>query len=331
MLGGYKDPAVLNFAYDGPSASVASITGSPLWGVTPEQVIADRQARGWVLNFNARVRTPYGLGPLVTQFTTSSGRDVIWIPSYGGVRGERFTHPHEGQWRLFWILWKAGVRVLFVGGTHGVNDPRSPANLQDAIRPGDIVFPWSFYRNDNMAGHLPGTGIGGVLPNLARMKDPFCVSLSGWMADLAEDLEFFPKVHRPSDVRVILRSPTGGTFESEGETMVWRHMMQTISEREGSPFAMLHGDSVTPILCRHLGMDEGYYCIVANDCEGQDVTDPKFGLNTTLDSLYVKQLPRRILEFEALLLETAPIPTNCTCRELLIHRPEVYQEALSQQ
>lgn len=320
---------VSSFMYQGPKAEVASITGSPLWGLSSRQVIEDRTKRGWRLNFSERVETPYGLGPLVSQFTTPGGRDVIWIPSYGAVRGDGFEDPMGTQHRLFWILWKAGVKVLIVGGTHGTNDWRG-LSTKDSIQPGDVVLPWSFYRTEKMAGSLPGTGIGGVLPNLARQKDPFCLELSDWLAIELEKLNFFRKVHRPKDVRVILRSPTGGTFESEGETFAWRHLMQTASERERFPYVVLHGDSISPILCRHLGIHQGYYVLPVNWAEGHPATDPKKDLPKVLDELYVHRLPGVMLGFEAKVLETIPIPTSCTCAGLLEHRPEIYEEALTQ-
>lgn len=328
---GEEEKAVdaFNFKYEGPFAEFASITGSPLWGLSTEQVIKNRQERGWKLNFSERVPTPYGLGALVSQFTTPSGRDVIWIPSYGGVKGELTSHPHEMQWRLFWILKEAGVKVLLVGGTHGTNDWRG-LTTEDSIRPGDAVLPWSYYRTENTAGSLPGTGIGGVLPNLARQKDVFCTELSDWLATELEKLNFFRKVHHPKDVRVILRSPMGGTFESEGETAIWRHSSQTMSEREGKPYVILHGDSISPILCRHLGIHEAYYCLPVNWAEGHPATDPNNDLPQVLDDLYVTKFPPVMLGFEAQVLETIPLPTTCPCESLLEKRPAVYQEALSQ-
>lgn len=315
--------------YEGPHAEFASITGSPLWGLSSEQVVKDRLGRGWKLNFSERVQTPYGLGPQVNHFTTGTGRDVIWIPSYGAIRGESFNDPHKLQHMLFWILWKAGVKVMIVGGTHGTNDWRG-LSTEDSIRPGDVALPWSYYRNENTAGFLPGTGIGGVLPNLARQKDVFCTELSVWLADELEKLNFFRKVHRPKDVRVILRSPLGGTFESEGETLIWRHNMRTISEREGRPYVVLHGDSISPILCRHLGIHLAYYVLPVNWAEGHEATDPSQDLPQILDELYVRRLPQTMLNFEATALEKIPMPTLCPCEKLLEHRPPVYETALSQ-
>jgi len=321
------DPKVANYPYLGPKAPVADICGSVLWGLRVDQVNGDRKQRGWGLTFSERVSTPYGLGPLVNHYKLPRGREAIWIPSYGAIRGEDLD-PSDVQHRLFWILMQAGVKVLFVGGTSGTNDWRG-LSTEESIRPGDFVLPWSFYRGPNMAGTLPDTGIGGVLPNLAQMASPFCPTLSDWLANYAEQTGHFRRVHRPKDVRVILRSPTGGTFESEGETAAWRVLTKVMSETDNLVYAMLHGDCVSPILCRHLGIHEAYFHIAVNWAEGHPATSTD--LTETLDQIYVHDLPQIMLDFGALVLETIPIPgPECPCITLLKKRPDVYQDAMTQ-
>ena len=319
---------VSKVVYSGPRAQFASITGSPLWGLKVEEVLQDRQARGWTLNFSERVATPYGLGPLVNGFTLPEGREVIWIPSYGGIMGEEFDTPLTPQRRLFWILANAGVHVLLVGGTSGTNDWRG--SVEEAVWPGDFVLPWSFNRMQPMVGRLPTMGIGGLLPNLPRLSDAFCVSLSSWLAEKAEGLNFFRRVHRVQDVRVILQSPLGeGSFETPAETLMGRALARLMSSEEtGAPCVFLYGDCITPLMCRHLGIHEAYYHIPANWAEGHPAS--KGALTETLDELYVTKLPQVMLGFENDVLETIEVPADCTCVGLLKKRPDVYQEAMTQ-
>lgn len=309
----------------GLEAAFASITGSPLWGLKVEEVIQNRQERGWKLKFSERITTPYGNGPLVNMFELPLGRKVIWIPSYGmvGVRGGGI--PLTLQRRLFWILAQAKVKVLIVGGTSGTNDWRGLTD--ESIQPGDFVLPWSFDRQEAMVGRLPSMGIGGILPNLALLSDAFCVSLSSWLADEADKMGF-RRVHRTEDVHVVLQSPVGeGSFETPAETLRARALGRLMSEESGIPCVFLHGDCVSPLMCRHLGIHEVYYHIPVNWAEGHPAA--KGMLTESLDDLYVEKLPQLILGFENQVLETIEVPSDCTCLSLLRPRPEVYQEAIT--
>ena len=316
------------FNYAGPTALYASITGSPLWGLKVEEVVLARQHSGWRLNFGERVQTPYGLGPQVFHFTVpGNGREVIWIPSYGGILGEDFDSVLTPGRRLFWILWKAGVKVLLIGGTGGTNDWRDPS-AEKAIRPGDVMLPWSFIRQQPMLGVLPGTGIGGLLPNLPRLADPFCVGLSDWLADRLESIGFFRRVHRTSDVHVILKSPLGeGSFESAAETLQDRVLARLMSDEGGIPVVYEHGDCISPLMCRHLGIHQAYYHIAANWAEGHPAAEGV--LTEKLDALYVDDLPHRMLDFENAVLQSVQIPIDCTCLSLLKKRPDVYMKAMT--
>jgi len=320
------DPAV---TYDGPRATFASLTGSPFWGMGIDDVVQVVKRHGWAHRSSGRLPTSYGLGPLVHHFTTASGRDVIWIPSYGAIEGERMFAPSLVQ-KVFWLLWQAGVQVLLVGGTSGTNDWRDPRD-EATVRPGDFVLPWSFYPDSDMPGTLPGTEMAtGYLPKLALLDDPFCLSLSRRLAQKAEaDLSPRPfrRVHHPGAVRVALRCPTLGTFETHFETLVWRTLCRLISEQEGFPHTMLFGDCISPVLARRTGIHLGYYHIPTNWAAGHPAA--RAGLTETLDGFYLDVLPRTCLEMELELLETLEVPSDCTCREKLKARPAVYLRAIT--
>lgn len=316
--------------YQGPRAEFASITGSPLWGMSVEEIIDAYKQHGWTHHSGERLPTPYGLGPMVNHFTTPQGRSVLWIPSYGMLRDEGFFTPVMSH-RLFWLLWQAGVKVLLVGGTSGSNDWRDP-QAEDTVRPGDFVLPWSFFRGRAMPGTLPGTEVStGFLPRIALMEDPFCVSLSRELAEKAES-ELTPRpfrrVHRPQDVRVALHEPPGrGTFETAFETLTWRMLTRLMSEQEQFPHVMIFGDCISPILARNLGMHMVYYHIPSNWVLEHPGTS--ISLEDSLNDLYLNVLPRVCVNLEAELLQSWEIPEDCSCERNLIERPSVYMESLS--
>ena len=102
------------------------------------------------------------------------GREFLRIPTYGQVVDED-PLLRASEWKTFWILWQAGVRVLLVGGTSGSCDWRRTAADEDAVRPGDLVLPRSYLARDTMPTGLPGTELEFCLPRqVAIMDDPFC-------------------------------------------------------------------------------------------------------------------------------------------------------------
>jgi len=316
-------------AYTGPRAEFASLTGSPFWGLSIDEVVSRIKRSGWTHNSGERSPTPYGLGPLVHHFTTPSGRDVIWIPSYGVIEGEKMFG-HTQIHKAYWLLWQAGVRVLLIGGTSGTNDWRDPA-LESTVRPGDLIIPWSFYPDRDMPGVLPGTEMAtGYLPKFAFLKDPFCLTLSKHLADAARsDLSPHPfrTVHDPAAVKVSLRNPYLGTFETEFETAVWRTLTRLVSEEAGFPHVMVHGDCISPVLARRMGIHLGYYHIAVNWVEGHPATHE--AITDSLDRLYLDVLPETCLRFEMSLLESLQVPDDCTCLANLVERPAVYMEAIT--
>lgn len=314
-------------AFEIPQAEIATLSGSVMWNLTTTQFAERAKRAGFNHTGDIRPDTPYGAGPIVQHFVTPSGRSVIRIPSYGVVAGE-FTNRMVVQQRVFSILYKAGVKVIIVGGTSGTNDWRGLS--EEAIWPGDLVLPWSFYRSEHMVGYLPVEQVGGVLPNLALMKEPFCPSLAEYIKKLIVERYTpspFRKVHSPNEVKVALRSPSGGSFESEFETLAWRHLTRLISEEEKFPYVVLHGDCISPILTRHLGAHLLYYHVPVNWAEGHPAG--KGDIVGSLDPLYLDVLPDTCSEMELYLLDNLPIPDDCSCIENLVRRPNVYQDSLS--
>jgi len=226
------------------------------------------------------------------------------------------------EWKTFWILWKAGVRVLLVGGTSGSCDWRRSAADEDAVRPGDLVLPRSYLTRDTMPMGLPGTELEFCLPRqVAIMDDPFCPPLADTLRAHAGRLGSFRfrRVHGPEAGVVLNRWLAGNGFES----LATCRMLETLGRQMSMP--VITGDCVSPVLARVCGMHLAYYHVVANWGTGLEVEDPTIALNR----LYMETLPPVAAALELGFLDAASEPTACWCRELLRARPLEYARAQS--
>lgn len=320
--------------YTGPQAKIASLTGSPLWGLSIDTVAECwEEDFGFTLESKHRYPTPWGKGPELLEFVTQSGRELIWIPSYGGVKGEDWLNNMASE-KVFWLLWKAGVRVLIIGGTSGTADTRALSGNRNAIEPGDFVLPWSFRTSPRHRG-LPGTKYETAWPrNDLLLDEPFCTELSTIVADRVRKLyspEPFRKVHTPSETRAALVIPSGITFETDFDIAYWMAITHTINRMQPGkpPVVTLHGDCVNPVLARLLGIHVMYYHL---PCNWAQSLFPEVGITNTLYPLYEEVYPETVLELEAWMLSNLPIPEgdNCACVRSLHKAPEVFSKAMTQ-
>ena len=317
----------LHLAYAGPRASFASLTGSPLWGLSIEAVVAAYRGRGWAHEGGRREPTPYGLGPEVHGFQKGARR-LLWIPSYGDIVGEE-TQSETTLRRVFWILWKAGVEVLIVGGNSGICDWRGAAGIQ----PGDLVLPWSYRTHQEHRG-LPGTPFAAPWPHHNLFLDaPFCPALAAEFLSLArpyEEKKVLRKIHTPAEARVALVQVETVTFETDFDILMWRAITKIISdlEPEKPPVATLHGDCVNPLLARFLGIHVLYYHLVCNHAQGLEGDED---IHSTLTGLFLDAYPAMVLDLEASLAERLeiPDPSACRCRQSLKPNPAVFATAMS--
>lgn len=311
-------PPDTSVTYIGPRAAVATVSGSSLWGLG-DGYAAFAEERGWRRLGVYRPPTPYGPGPQLEHYEASNGRSFLRIPSYGMVADEDWLE-RNAEWKLFWLLWQAGVRVLIIGGTSGTCDWR---DTSDAVLPGDMVLPWSYVSLDAMPTGLPGTEVESVLAaKVPLMADPFCPSLArAWSAEIAAlSRSPFRRVHSQA-AHVILNRWHYGAFESVGQAMLLRHFGQSVD------CPVITGDCVSPPLARVCGMHVLYYHIPSNWAEGLRPQD----LTWTLDRVYLEELPTVVGNLELSLLARVAEPTDCRCRELLRPRPPEYRRALSPQ
>ena len=321
------DPSI---QYDGPKADFASLTGSPLWGYGVDGVIERAEAQGWRVDRRERLNTPYGLSPLVVHFVTPAGRDVLWIPSYGEVLGEDSLY-HLNFEKSFWVLWQAGVKVMLVGGTSGIADWRQG---EVAIRPGDVVLPWSFYTRQVHRG-LPATPFESKWSKCHfLLGQPFCPELQTVMA--AKLAPFAQSgqirgVRTPADTRVALVVPESITFETDFDILHWLATAKTASDLqpERPPIATLHGDCFNPVLARYLGIHVLYYHMVSNYAQG---LAPEHSIQGTIHHLYTEVFPAIAIELELDLLATLETPAGqgCQCTTSLTVAPPVFSQSLTQ-
>jgi len=311
------DPTV---AYEGPAATLATLGGSPTWGLG-DRFHEFAATLGYARLGVARPRTPYGLGPQVEHYRTPSGREFLRIPTYGQVADED-PLLHGSEWKTFWILWKAGVRLLLVGGTSGSCDWRRSAADEGAVRPGDLILPKSYLTRHPMPTGLPGTELEFCLPRqVAIMDDPFCPPLAEALRAEAGRLPGFRfrRIHGPEAGVVLNRWLAGNGFES----LAMCRELEAYGRLTGLP--VITGDCVSPVLARVCGMHLAYYHVVSNWGTGLEAEDPTI----VLDRLYMETLPAVAATLELSLLDRLAEPSSCRCLELLRQRPPAYLRALS--
>lgn len=316
--------------YSGPKADFATLTGSPFWGFGVEEVIRRFVAAGWTHCLSERLPTPYGLSPLVCHFTNAAGRSLIWIPSYGEVVGEDSLY-HLNFEKVFWLLWQAGVKVMVVGGTSGIADWRTD---EEAIRPGDIVFPWSFRTRPVHRG-LPGTEYESMWSKCHfLLGDPFCPDLAERMMTTLTpyvDAGKLRGIRTPQDTRVALVVPDSITFETEYDILQNLAISRMASELQPNrpPVATLHGDCLNPLLARYLGIHVLYYHMVSNYAQGLLLGEETA---SELHHLYTEIFPEIAIAAELEILANAPVPSGnqCKCTTGLTPAPPVFSQTLTQ-
>ena len=192
-----------SIVYSGPRATLATITGSPFWPFSHDEIIRKMENNGWRLEFDRALRTPYGPGPRLLLWTTPNNRRILWIPDYGWTLGQddRIRFHQES---LFWILWQAEVKLMVVGGNSGSADWRAG---QEAISSGDLVFSWSFSTGSWYRG-MPGTAYESVWGN-PEIR-----------ADYNIDLTIIPPRHCAIDISIwsndrVVRFHHGACFGSD--------------------------------------------------------------------------------------------------------------------
>jgi hypothetical protein len=280
------DPEFLSadLPYEGPKARFASITESPFWALSNKDFVSLVEAGGWKLDQRTRVPTPYGRGPETLAFTTPGGRKVLFVRDYGRTPGGEYRQRRLYE-RLFWVLWKAGVKSMLVGSHAGSADWRM---APDTIVPGDLVFPWSFESKGWFTG-LPGTPYETVWnnPMVTRsrelpwpyMREPFSAAMAARFRALAEPEQKagrIGKIVTSEQVRAVLVGEDSIAFESNYDIYAHQALAKAISEMQPDrpPIVTLHGSVINPVLAKFLGIEILPYQIISNPAQGvvQDIS-----------------------------------------------------------
>lgn len=264
--------------YEGPRATLATVTESLFWPVSDALLEEKLVARGWLLLWTGRVETPYGTGPFMWHWSTPDGRSIIWIRDYGRIPGgdNRARQLNE---RLFWILWKAGVKSFLAGVHAGAADWRPEAQR---VQPGDLVIPWTFEGTSWFNG-LPGTDYESTMNN-AKVIDsreipwpyfdePLAARAGRHFIELCEPLVAAGRVPRawtPDEVRGVICDPVNIGFETHYEIFLKLATSKLISEMQPDrpPVVTLHGIVLNPVLCRLLEIECLQYQVVSNPGAG---------------------------------------------------------------
>ncbi|MEO0509821.1 MAG: hypothetical protein AAF065_08180 [Verrucomicrobiota bacterium] len=310
---------------------MATITGSPLWGRSVDWVVTQYENRGWIHSGGDRVETPYGLGPEVHGFSMpEKSRSFVFIPSYGDILGEGCL-TEETVRKCCWVLWQAGVKVVLIGGNSGVCDPLG----EKGVRPGDVVFPWSFKTDAHHRG-LPRTPFAAVWPaHDLMLEEPFSPNLSKFFRKILEPRvgsDGFERIFGPEEVRAALIHYGGMTFETDFDILQWQVMTRQMSELEPDKprIITLHGDAFNPILLRFLGIDVVYYHLVCNYVQGSACQTAE-GIHETIERYYMASYPETVFAAEAEFFETVEMPEDgCSeAQSYLKRNPAVFAEACS--
>lgn len=304
-----------------PRASIATITGSPFWGLSIQEVLSKWGALGIAYEPMPNIITPFGPAPTGFVLTTANKRSVLWFPSYGMETGRDWKYT-QTQEKVYWVLREAGVKILIVGGTSGITESN---HTNDEIQPGDFVLPWSFKTREDMRG-LPGTDLEVFWPKRdITLTNPFSPGLQTQMVKIAMKYvggNGFRKIITPNDVRVALVTPESITFETDFDILMWRAIISIASQLEPNKprIATLHGDCFNPILARALGIQIAYYHLVANFAQGTQQQE-------IVDTLYPLTLTRFLasVAFEAELMQTLTPVGN----ENYVHiAPDVFNKSV---
>jgi hypothetical protein len=304
----FIDPAL---DYDGPAATAATVTESLYWPLSDRELQAELEGQGWQLTWSGRVPTPYGLGPAMTAWSTPSKRVVLWIRDYGRTPGGELRHRQLSE-RLFWVLWRAGVRFLLAGTHAGIADWR----YEDRITPGDLVLPWSFESRPWFNG-LPGTPYESTMNNPMVMEtreipwpyvdEPFSAEAGLRLLEIVRPLVEAGHIGRtwtPAEVRAVTCDVENIGFESHYDVAARMAISRMISEMQPDrpPVVTLHGVTINPVLCRLLAIENLQY---------QSISNPAPGVTPTIEEthdqhVYDISAARRWVAVEAAMLDTYP-------------------------
>jgi 5'-methylthioadenosine phosphorylase len=151
--------------------------------------------------------TPYGPSAPFTHAEVK-GKEFLYVDFHGVTSKIRNTEPDSSGERVFYVLWRAGVKKILgtalCGSTNRLLDPG------DAVVPDDFV-DFTTKRPQMLMASLQDKGL--EVPRYSyRLHQPMCPTLSGLLMDAAAKAGF-PRVFR----RGIMGVSEGPRLESPAE------------------------------------------------------------------------------------------------------------------
>lgn len=163
-----------------------------------------------VISENQVYDTPFGVTAPFTHAEVK-GKEFLYVPFHGINRHIRNTEPDSSGERVFYVLWKAGVKKILgtalCGSTNRLLDPG------DVIIPDDFV-DYTTKRPQMLMVSLQDKGL--EVPRYSyRLHQPLCPSLSRRLIDACEEAGF-PRVFK----RGIIGVSEGPRLESPAEIKI---------------------------------------------------------------------------------------------------------------
>jgi len=186
-----------------PAAKIAVLGGSTTMGSGfPHEYEGVK-----VIEDDLVFETPFGPTAPFTHAEVD-GEEFIYVGFHGITRGIRNTEPDSSGERVFYVLWKAGVKKILgtalCGSTNRLLDPG------DAVIPDDFV-DYTTKRPQMLMASLQDKGLDA--PRISyRLHQPLCPTLSGHLVDACKGAGF-PRVFK----RGVVGVAEGPRLESPAE------------------------------------------------------------------------------------------------------------------
>jgi len=163
-----------------------------------------------VIEENLVFETPFGLTAPFTH-AEADGKQFLYVGFHGITRDIRNTEPDSSGERVFYVLWRAGVKKILgtalCGSTNRLLDPG------DAVIPDDFV-DYTTKRPQMLMASLRDKGLD--VPRISyRLRQPLCPTLSGHLVDACKDAGF-PRVFK----RGVVGVAEGPRLESPAEIRI---------------------------------------------------------------------------------------------------------------
>ncbi|MCL5108905.1 MAG: hypothetical protein M1401_08605 [Chloroflexi bacterium] len=300
-------------AYTGPTGvPLGLIRGSGTWGIRfPE----DAQEPGVEVLFEGMIETPYPRGAAyerrlsprfqVLRLVDEDGRErqAISIASHGWQPGEDPVEESAATYKVFWLLWKAGVKWVIGGGTCG--------SLNNALLAGDLVIHHDFVdaTKARVVG-LPGTELN--FPRftvLLRMRQAICPDVAAVLEQEGRALPF-ARVYG-YDRQLIHYCTEGPWFETPAEV---RDLRARGGDTVGQSLAM------EAHMARACGMHIAFCHYVVNPAEG--LLDKDWPLDLTHEQLAVAMARLKLRALKRLAVDG-----DCDCLQYRVARPAAKYQA----